>query len=94
MSILPFYPNMPKAVCPWNPTRSDPLLDLRSGTAAPKTPHMINEKYMAMQICEKQYQSLNISASPSFVSAQGRENGLQKAVSATRPGYTTNGHII
>lgn len=27
-----------------------------------------------MQICEKQYQSLNISASPSFVSAQGREN--------------------
>jgi len=74
MSILPFYPNMPKAVCPWNPTRSDPLLDLRSGTAAPKTPHMINEKYMAMQICEKQYQSLNISASPSFVSAQGREN--------------------
>ena len=29
---------------------------------------------MAMQICEKQYQSLNISASPSFASAQGREN--------------------
>ena len=27
-----------------------------------------------MQICEKQYQSLNISASPSFVTAQGREN--------------------
>ena len=27
-----------------------------------------------MQICEKQYQSLNISASPSFASAQGREN--------------------
>ena len=27
-----------------------------------------------MQICDKQYQSLNISASPSFASAQGREN--------------------
>ena len=27
-----------------------------------------------MQIYEKQYQSLNISASPSFASAQGREN--------------------
>lgn len=27
-----------------------------------------------MQICEKQYQSLNISASPSFVTAQGWEN--------------------
>lgn len=27
-----------------------------------------------MQICEKQYQSLNISASPTFVTAQGREN--------------------
>ena len=26
------------AVCPWNPTRSAPLLDLRSGTTAPKTP--------------------------------------------------------
>ena len=27
-----------------------------------------------MQICDKQYQSLNISASPSFATAQGREN--------------------
>ena len=27
-----------------------------------------------MQICDKQYQSLNISVSPSFASAQGREN--------------------
>lgn len=30
---------MPKAVCPWNPTRSDPLLDLRSGTTAPRPPY-------------------------------------------------------
>ncbi|MBO7129830.1 MAG: hypothetical protein J6W05_08690 [Prevotella sp.] len=27
-----------------------------------------------MQICDKQSQSLNISASPSFATAQGREN--------------------
>ena len=40
----------------------------------PQDPHIINEKNKAMQICEKQYQSLNISASPSFVTAQGREN--------------------
>ena len=45
MSILPFYPNMPKAVCPWNLTRSDPLLDLRSGTTAPKTPTLSMKEY-------------------------------------------------
>ena len=41
MSILPFYPNMPKAVCPWNLTRSDHLLDLRLGTIAPKNPTIL-----------------------------------------------------
>ena len=41
MTVLPYYPNMPKAVCPWNLTRSDHLLDLRLGTIAPKNPTIL-----------------------------------------------------